>query len=118
MPSFYKNNLSLDFDKLQKFLEFQIEQNIKNFYLASTASEFEFMSENLESEITKFISKIIGKKFLLAQPIGSGSILSQAYEGIKMIDAGASALVVKPQAVKESANFFGSKYDGAILFTK
>ena len=28
-----------------------------------------------------------------------------------MIDAGASALVVKPQAVKESANFFGSKYD-------
>ena len=84
MPSFYKNNLSLDFDKLQKFLEFQIEQNIKNFYLASTASEFEFMSENERVEITKFISKIIGKKnFLLAQPIGSGSILSQAYEGIK-----------------------------------
>ena len=62
VPSFYKNNLNLDFDKLQKFLEFQIEQNIKNFYLASTASEFEFMSENERVEITKFISKIIGKK--------------------------------------------------------
>ena len=68
------------------------------------------MSENERVEITKFISKIIGKIFV-SPTIGSGSILSQAYEGIKMIDAGASALVVKPQAVKESANFFGSKYD-------
>lgn len=112
VPSFYKNNLNIDFDKLKKFLEFQIKKNIKNFYLASTASEFEFMSEGERIKLTKFISLIIGKnRFLLAQPMGSGSIISQANEGLKMMDAGASALVIKPQAVKESANFFGSKYD-------
>ena len=111
VPSFYKNNLNLDFDKLKKFLEFQIEKNVKNFYLASTASEFEFMSEEERIELTKFISLIIGKnRVLLAQPMGSGSIISQANEGLKMMDVGASALVIKPQAVKESANFFGSKY--------
>ena len=111
VPSFYKKNLSIDLNKLGKFLEFQIKKNIKNFYLASTASEFEFMSEHERIEITKFIaSKISKDSFLLAQPIGSGSIASQANEGLKMIEAGASALVVKPQALKESANFFGSKY--------
>ncbi len=111
VPSFYKNNLSLDFDKLKIFLEFQLNKNIKNFYLASTATEFEFMSEEERVAMTKFISSIIGKdRVLLTQPIGSGSILSQAYEGLKMIEAGSNALVIKPQPVKESANFFGSNY--------
>ncbi len=111
VPSFYKHNLSIDFLKLGKFLEFQIKKNIKNFYLASTATEFEFMSEHERIEITKFIaSKIDKDSFLLAQPIGSGSIASQVNESLKMMEAGASALVVKPQSLKESANFFGSKY--------
>lgn len=111
VPSYYKDNLNLDFDKLKKFLDFQIERNIKNFYLASTASEFEFMSENERIEMTRFIASTIGKDHvLLAQPMGSGSILSQANEGLKMMEAGASALVIKPQPIKESANFFGSKY--------
>lgn len=111
VPSFYKNNLDIDFNKLKIFIEFQIKRNIKNFYLASTASEFEFMSGSERVEITKFIASIIGKdKSLLAQPMGSGSILSQANEGLKMMEVGATALVIKPQAVKESANFFGSKY--------
>ena len=111
VPSFYKNNLEIDYNKLKKFLEFQIKKNIKNFYLASTASEFEYMSEIERIRITKFIASNIGKnKSLLAQPLGSGSISSQAYEGLKMMEAGATALVIKPQAVKESANFFGSKY--------
>ena len=110
MPSFYKENLSIDLLKLGKFLEFQIKKNIKNFYLASTASEFEFMSESERIEITKFVASIIGKtNFLLAQPVGSGSILSQVNEGLKMMEVGATALVVKPQPLKESANFFGSK---------
>jgi dihydrodipicolinate synthase/N-acetylneuraminate lyase len=111
VPSFYKNNLNLDFEKLRKFLKFQIERNIKNFYLASTASEFEFMSESERIKTTKFVSSNIDKNtYLLSQPIGSGSFLSQANEGLKMIEAGASALVIKPQSVKETANFFGSKY--------
>jgi len=111
VPSFYKNNLSIDFDKLKRFLNFQIKRNIKNFYLASTASEFEFMSESERIEITKSVAMTIGKdKVLLAQPIGSGSILSQANEGLKMMEVGASALVIKPQPLKENANFFGSKY--------
>ena len=106
VPSYYKDNLNLDFDKLKKFLDFQIERNIKNFYLASTASEFEFMSENERIEMTRFIASTIGKDHvLLAQPMGSGSILSQANEGLKMMEAGASALVIKPQPIKESANF-------------
>ena len=111
VPSFYKNNLNLDYDKLQRFLEFQLEKKIKNFYLASTASEFEFMSEKERINVTKFISSVIGKeRVLLAQPLGSGSIISQANEGLRMMEVGASALVIKPQSVKESANFFGSKY--------
>jgi dihydrodipicolinate synthase/N-acetylneuraminate lyase len=65
VPSYYKDNLNLDFDKLKKFLEFQIARNIKIFYLASTASEFEFMSENERIEMTRFIASTIGKDHVL-----------------------------------------------------
>ena len=111
VPSFYKDNLNLDYDKLGKFIDFQLRNNINNFYLALSASEFEFMSEKERISIAKFISKIIPKKsILLSQPIGSGSLESQIDEGKRMIDAGADALVIKPQSLKENANFFSSKY--------
>ncbi len=111
VPSFYKDNLNLDYDKLGKFIDFQLKNNINNFYLALSASEFEFMSEKERISIAKFISKIIPKKsILLSQPIGSGSLESQIDEGKRMIDAGADALVIKPQSLKENANFFSSKY--------
>lgn len=111
IPSFYKNNLDLDLKKIEKFLEFQIKYKVKIFYLAMAASEFEFMSENERLKVTKFVSKLIPKdSFLISQPIGSGSIVSQIDEGKKMIDAGANALVIKPQSLKENANFFSSKY--------
>ena len=111
VPSFYKENLDIDLNKLRKFLEFQIKFNIKNFYLAMAASEFEYMSENERLKITKFVSDFIPKDcVLISQPIGSGSIHSQIEEGMKMIDAGSDALVIKPQSLKENANFFSSKY--------
>ncbi len=111
IPSFYKNNLEIDLTKLGKFLEFQIKNKVNNFYLAMAASEFEFMSQQERLQITKFVSENIPKKsILISQPIGSGSIKSQIDEGKKMIDAGADALVVKPQSLKENSNFFSSKY--------
>ena len=67
------------------------------------------MSEEERLEITKFISLIIENRVLLAQPIGSGSIKSQANEGLKMMDE-VSALVIKPSRSSNKVNFFGSKY--------
>ena len=111
VPSFYKNNLELDLKKIGKFLEFQLKNKINNFYLAMAASEFEFMSENERIEVTKFVSKIIPKQsILIAQPLGSGSYNSQLDEGKKMIDQGVDALLIKPQPLKENANFVSSKY--------
>ena len=111
VPSFYKDNLEIDFDNLGKFIDFQQNNDVKIFYLALSASEFEFMSEEERVRITKFISgKISKKSILLAQPLGSGSLYSQIVEAKKMIEAGATALVVKPQGLKENTNFFSSKY--------
>ena len=107
VPSFYKNNLEIDLYKLGKFLNFQLKHNVNIFYLAMAASEFEFMSENERLKITRFVSSNIPKRsILIAQPIGSGSIKSQIEEGKKMVDSGADALVVKPQALKENSNFY------------
>ena len=111
VPSFYKSNLDIDFDNLGKFIDFQQKNNTKIFYLALSASEFEFMSEEERVRITEFVSNKISKKsILLAQPLGSGSLNSQIIEAKKMIDAGADGLVVKPQGLKENTNFFSSKY--------
>ena len=111
VPSFYKHNLDLDFMSLGKFLEFQIKHKVKIFYLAMAASEFEFMSETERLRITKFVANNIPKNtVLISQPIGTGSIDSQINEGKKMIEAGVDALVIKPQSLKENANFFSSKY--------
>lgn len=111
VPSFYKDNLDLDLSRLGKFLEFQINHKVKNFYLAMAASEFEFMSESERLKITKFVSNNRPKNsILISQPLGSGSISSQIDEGKRMIEAGVDALVIKPQPLKENANFFSSKY--------
>ena len=69
------------------------------------------MSEHERLKITKFVSDLIPKDcVLISQPMSSGSINSQIEEGMKMIDAGSNALVIKPQSLKENANFFSSKY--------
>ena len=89
-----------------KFIDFQQDNDVRIFYLALSASEFEFMSEEERVKITKFISSKISKtSILLAQPLGSGSLHSQIVEAQKMIEAGATALVVKPQGLKENTNF-------------
>ena len=44
VPSFYKNNLEIDFNNLGKFIDFQQDNDVRIFYLALSASEFEFIN--------------------------------------------------------------------------
>ena len=111
IPSFYKNNLTLNIDEYKKFINYQLEQGSRNFYLALAASEFEFMDASERLLVTKTISNELSKDcILLAQPIGNISKNSQIEEGNRMIDLNVHALVIKPLGLKEGSNFFSSRY--------
>ena len=45
IPSFYKFNNSIDIAQYKAFINFQLKAGSKNFYLALSASEFEFMDQ-------------------------------------------------------------------------
>jgi len=111
IPSFYKYNNSIDIAQYKAFINFQLKAGSKNFYLALSASEFEFMDQEERLQVTKAIADELHKDcILLGQPLGNVGIQSQIDEGNKMHDLGVDALVVKPQGLKEGSNFFSSRY--------
>lgn len=112
IPGIYNDDLSLNLESYKKFIELKISEGDRIFYLAKSASEFKYMSENERLEIAKVVGSYseIENVVILGQPLGSGSLYSQIEEAKKMSDYGVSAIVVLPSEPVLAGKFMSSHY--------
>ncbi len=111
LPAQFKDDLSLNSDGYVKHLDFLLSHDVKNIYLALSASEFEFMSLKERLKVTEItVKRAKGKAIVLAQPIGGGCIKDFISETTAMVDLGADAVVIKPIPLKEEMKFFSTFY--------
>ena len=115
IPGMYNLDLTLNLDFYRKFIEKKISDGDRIFYLAKSASEFKYLSQNERLMISKILAKYAETEdiLILSQPLGSGSLDSQIEEAKQMSDYGASALVVLPTTPVMSGKFFSSHYEKA-----
>lgn len=116
IPMFYSDEGKIDVNSISKFLEILHGDGCRNFYLAQSASEFEYLSrEERLLVLAAVVGKLedLGSCKLLSQPVGSGSTSELRDEAKMMADAGAMALVLKAPHLKDGARFISSKYQRA-----
>jgi dihydrodipicolinate synthase/N-acetylneuraminate lyase len=107
----FKKNHEIDYNNTKIHINFLLDQNVKIFYLAQSASELERMSKTERIKIAKFVSKIIHKKAkLILQPLVHTHIDDQIDEAKKLIKLGCDALVIKPLREKGKQDFYSRRF--------
>ena len=111
VPGQFHDDLSINISAYQEHVRFLIDKGIRCFYLAISASEFDYMTENERVAVTRAVADTLSDDCLLiAQALGGHWIDEQIDEAKKMIDSGADAIVVAPLGIKEGNKFFSSFY--------
>lgn len=111
VPAQLNSDFSLNLSGFRDHAQFLVDKHVNVFYLALSASEFEYMTTKERILVTKAVADVVGDKgIILAQAIAGGWIEEQIEEARAMLDAGADAIVVKPVGIKEGGKFFSCKY--------
>jgi len=111
VPAQYNRDLSINHEAYKEHVQFLVNAGIKVFYLAMSASEFDFMSVKERVAVTKTVASSLDNDcILLAQALGGHWIDDQIDEAKMMLDSGAHAIVVAPHGIKEGNKFFSSFY--------
>ena len=111
VPAQYHEDLSLNYSALQEHMQFLISKGVKNFYLAMSASEFDYMTSDERVAVTECVVKTLKSDCtLIAQALGGHWFDEQLAEAKRMVDAGADAIVIAPRGLKEGGKFFSSTY--------
>ncbi|UZP66661.1 dihydrodipicolinate synthase family protein [Desulfovibrio mangrovi] len=111
VPAQFNDDLSLNVGGMQEHVSFLLDQGVKVFYLALSASQFEYMTSKERLQVVRGVCNVVGSKgTVLAQPVTNGWIDGQIEEAKAMMDAGADVLVVKPVGIKEGGKFFSCTY--------
>jgi len=111
VPAQFNPDLSLNLLAYREHIHFLLENEIKLFYLALSASEFMYMTPEERLKVTGVVADAVGGKgLLMAQPPSGGWIDEQIKEAKAMLAAGADAIVVKPVELREKGKFFFCSY--------
>jgi dihydrodipicolinate synthase/N-acetylneuraminate lyase len=111
LPGQFNKDLSINFSGYKEHIKFLLSNNVKVFYLALAASEFEHMTYKERLEVTEICAQTIGSKgILLAQATNSNWLTEQIEEANALYKSGADAIVIKPTRMKETSSFFNSKF--------
>mgnify|MGYP000212135085 CR=1 FL=1 len=111
VPAQFNSDLSLNHSAYREHIKFLIDQGVKNFYLAQSASEFDYMTREERVAVTKTIAICMNSDcILIVQALGNTWIDEQIEEGKMMLDCGADAIVICPRGIKEGNKFFSSFY--------
>ncbi len=111
VPAQYQEDLSVNYSGLQEHMQFLISKGVKNFYLAMSASEFDYMTSDERVAVTECVVKTLKSDcILIAQALGGHWFDEQLAEAKRMVDAGADAIVIAPRGLKEGGKFFSSNY--------
>jgi 4-hydroxy-tetrahydrodipicolinate synthase len=111
VPAQYHEDLSINYSALQEHMQFLISKGIKNFYLAMSASEFDYMTRDERVAVTECVAGTLKDDcILIAQALGGHWFEEQVVEAKRMFDAGAHAIVIAPRGLKEGGKFFSSLY--------
>ena len=107
----FNKNLQIDYKNTKKHIKFLINEKVKIFYLAQSASELERMSQKERMKIAKFVSKTIKKKAkLILQPLVHTHIDDQISEAKQLIKFGCDAIVIKPLREKGKQDFYSKRF--------
>lgn len=107
----FNKDLQIDYKNTKKHIKFLINEKVKIFYLAQSASELERMSQKERMKIAKFVSKTIKKKAkLILQPLVHTHIDDQISEAKQLIKFGCDAIVIKPLREKGKQDFYSKKF--------
>lgn len=111
VPGQFNDDLSMNLPAYTEHVQFLLNHDVSVFYLALSASEFDYMTSEERVSVTKTVADAVGNKgTILSQSVGGGWIDEQIDEAKRMMDAGATAIVVKPAGIKEGGKFFSCKY--------
>ena len=114
VPGQFNQDLTLNHAAYRDHVQFLMAKGIKCFYLALSASEFDYMTLAERVAVTKTVAETIGSEcILIAQALGGHWLTEQLEEAKMLLDQGAQAVVIAPQAIKEGNKFFSSFYDRA-----
>ncbi|MBN1849818.1 MAG: dihydrodipicolinate synthase family protein [Deltaproteobacteria bacterium] len=112
VPAQFNEDLSINIPAIEMHVTFLIQKGIQFFYLAASASQFDYMSRDERLLVTKSVAAILpGHCILLAQSMGGHSFEEQLTEAKMMMDRGATAIVIAPRGIKEGNKFFSSFYE-------
>jgi 4-hydroxy-tetrahydrodipicolinate synthase len=111
VPAQYHEDLSINYSAIQEHVSFLIDKGVKNFYLAMSASEFDYMTGDERVSVTECVANTLrGDCILIAQALGGYWLEEQLTEAKRMVDCGAHAIVIVPRGLKEGGKFFSSHY--------
>lgn len=111
LPGQFNEDLSLNLPAYREHVKFLVGAGIKVFYLALSASEFEYMTLDERLAVTRTVAdSLVGDCLLIVQSLGGHWIDEQIVEARKIMDSGAHAIVVAPRGIKEGNKFFSSFY--------
>lgn len=111
VPAQYHDDLSLNLPAMEEHIRFLMGKGIRCYYLAMSASEFDYMSREERVAVTRCAADVLTEDcILMAQAVGGQWIDEQVLEAKMMIDAGADAIVIAPRGIKEGGKFFNSAY--------
>lgn len=111
VPAQYHDDLSLNCSSIEEHMRFLMDNGSRNFYLAMSASEFDYMTSDERISVTRCVADTINSDcILIAQALGGQWIEEQISEAKGMVDAGAHAIVIAPRGLKEGGKFFSSRY--------
>ena len=114
VPGQFHEDLSLNHAAYQDHVQFLMEKGIKCFYLALSASEFDYMTMPERVAVTKTVAGTLKADcILIAQALGGNWLPEQLEEAKMLLDQGAHAIVIAPQPIKEGNKFFSSFYERA-----
>lgn len=110
LPGQFNEDLSLNLENTCGHVRFLLDRGVNIFYLAHSASEFQYMTSDERLAVcAKVVKTVDGKGIVLSQALGNW-FDEQATEAKAMYDLGADAIVVKPVPVHEGGKFFSCKY--------
>jgi len=111
IPAQYNKDLSINYSAVQEHVKFLLSKGVNNFYLAMSASEFDYMTRDERVNVTKCVAKTLNSDcILLTQALGGNWIEDHILETKMLSDAGAHAIVIAPRGIKEGGKFFSSIY--------
>jgi len=111
VPAQFNRDLSLNYEAYQEHIAFLVSKEVKNFYLAQSASEFDYMTLDERVSVTNAVASALpGDCLLIAQAVGGHWIDEQIREAKMLMDNGVHAVVVAPRGIKEGNKFFSSFY--------